>query len=651
MDKTNPCQLYLAQSTIPNAGLGVFAGTNYKYGDMIGRVGDAAFPTVDQDWHNSPANEGASHTRSEGDYHWPLTNYDWQASDIGMDYEGEDVSATVTGFGAAPNCHFRLNNVQEHMASYDTMGLNRYTSPGAGASTPWFNRSSTAANDIVAGSELFVDYGPHWFMSREGVFQLVPLITDYAKAQQFLMEYGRLLVGSDNPSDLIEDKMSLDDDTQRDLWELIKTFPYINRGRQALPNDHKDAIRAIHGDIQTIEKENSIRPIQYLEEHGKCMDNIVPAKSSIPHAGRGAFTTRFIPKGELVAPAPVVHIVDKAAVNMYNETIGRSGTKVRDEAAGPIAKQIIVNYCFGHKNSTILLFPYSSNVAYINHHATDYNTEVRWAKDFNFYHHDEWRNKSLEYLEEQWTSGMMLEFIALRDIHVGEEVLINYGNEWQKAWDEHVQKWQPTNPENDHNNLTLWTVFTESNNGKRGYVRSEELNNEVTIQTMEERIDDPLPHGIYSMCTINVNHDTAYLFAPMTTPFFKRRIDPGIDMREDSDDRHIHACTVTERYNITESNRRLWEEKDMDSGDEDEFDYLAQFDEGQYRYTVRIDIQKQGIDGGSIIEVHEVMDVPRSTIAFVNGPYTSDVFLKNAFRHEMMLQDDIFPEAWKYEHN
>ena len=139
---------------------------------MIGRVGDAAFPVVDQDWHNSPAEHG-SLSKHEGDYHWPLTNYDWQASDVGMGNEAEDVSATVTGFGgmyvqtaghfrppsrlssssegiaaplcvrvfhpffslslslslslsppsrctrppAAPNCHFRLLNVIEHKVS------------------------------------------------------------------------------------------------------------------------------------------------------------------------------------------------------------------------------------------------------------------------------------------------------------------------------------------------------------------------------------------------------------------------------------------------------------------------------------------------------------------------------------------------------
>jgi len=61
---------------------------------------------------------------------------------------------------AAPNCHFRLLNVEEHKATYDNAGLDRYNSPGAGAFTPWFNRTSTAAKDIEAGSELYVDYGP-----------------------------------------------------------------------------------------------------------------------------------------------------------------------------------------------------------------------------------------------------------------------------------------------------------------------------------------------------------------------------------------------------------------------------------------------------------------------------------------------------------
>lgn len=39
----NPCLLYLAQSTIPHAGLGMFTGTPLKQGQLIGRVGGESF--------------------------------------------------------------------------------------------------------------------------------------------------------------------------------------------------------------------------------------------------------------------------------------------------------------------------------------------------------------------------------------------------------------------------------------------------------------------------------------------------------------------------------------------------------------------------------------------------------------------------------
>jgi hypothetical protein len=39
--------------------------------------------------------------------------------------------------------------------------------------------------------------------------------------------------------------------------------------------------------------------------------------------------------------------------------------------------------------------------------------------------------------------------------------------------------------------------------------------------------------------------------------------------------------------------------------------------------------------------------VPRHTIAFSDRPYTTDMHLPNAFRHPMMIPDDIFPEAWR----
>mmetsp|Transcript_24210 Transcript_24210/g.57476 ORF Transcript_24210/g.57476 Transcript_24210/m.57476 type:complete len:665 (+) Transcript_24210:54-2048(+) len=633
-ESSNPCLLYLAESTIPGAGLGMFAGKDFNEGELVGRVGDPAFPTVDQDWHNSP--EGASVTRHNWDYHWPLVNYDWNPPDIGMDEEGEDVSATVTGFGAAPNCHFRLLNVDEHGAVYDGAGLDRYTSPGAGAFTPWFNRSSTAANDIDAGSELFVDYGTNWFISREEDMGLVPVTESYEGAQSFLKEYGVLLVGSNHPNDLVEDKMALTDEAQKDLWQVIKTFPYASRARQALPADHNDAVKAIYGDIKSIEVENSIRPVDFLDKHGKCVDNIEPGISSIPHAGRGAFATRFIPKDGLVAPAPLVHIVDKNTVKLYNERLSDNGVQskvVRDESE-VIGQQLILNYCFGHPNSTVILFPYSSNVAYINHHPTEFNARLRWAKNFDFFHNEGWLNKSTDFLEENWRSGLMLEFVALRDINPGEEVLIDYGKEWQLAWEEHVKGWEPTSPEQDFNNLTHWTKQMDQPNGKDGYVRAEMLDQdrETPLRTVHEQKDDAYPHSVEVKCSVNANHRDAYLFFPRTIPFYTRDWDEEVDTGEHIAD-HLHSCRITERYEIHEDY-------------EEELDFEEEDIEHGYMYTLEFEVRKE-VGDEAFSERHEITNAPRKALSFANRDYTSDVFLKKAFRHEMILPDEVFPEAWK----
>lgn len=40
-------------------------------------------------------------------------------------------------------------------------------------------------------------------------------------------------------------------------------------------------------------------------------------------------------------------------------------------------------------------------------------------------------------------AGLAFEYVALRDIHPQEEILIDYGIEWQAAWEEHVASWQP----------------------------------------------------------------------------------------------------------------------------------------------------------------------------------------------------------------
>ena len=40
-------------------------------------------------------------------------------------------------------------------------------------------------------------------------------------------------------------------------------------------------------------------------------------------------------------------------------------------------------------------------------------------------------------------------------------------------------------------------------------------------------------------------------------------------------------------------------------------------------------------------------DIPRTEITFIETPYTSDVWLREAFRHEILVPDEMYPQSWR----
>ena len=100
-----------------------------------------------------------------------------------------------------------------------------------------------------------------------------------------------------------------------------------------------------------------------------------------------------------------------------------------------LTSQLILNYCFGHDESTFLLCP-STNAILINHCTITQpsvghcdgrgpNAIIQWASwdETN----DTWLNASLDEIKA-WTQeghrGLSFEVTALRDIREGEEVSI-----------------------------------------------------------------------------------------------------------------------------------------------------------------------------------------------------------------------------------
>jgi len=57
--------------------------------------------------------------------------------------------------------------------------------------------------------------------------------------------------------------------------------------------------------------------------------------------------------------------------------------------------------------------------------------------------HKEWLDQPVEEWGDVYHTGLNFDFVALRDIEPDEEILIDYGVAWQKAWEEHVKNFVP----------------------------------------------------------------------------------------------------------------------------------------------------------------------------------------------------------------
>jgi hypothetical protein len=142
------CSLFLAPSSIPGAGLGVFVGNQtYEPGDIVSK-GDVVIPLIDLDKHQDTY------------YSFLWDEYMWDADMFsGMESEAiqiHNVEAASGGIGGASNCILELVNVNEnkHSIHMSNAGVTS-ESPGVGAFSPYYNRTfhSTTHTLIQVSSE------------------------------------------------------------------------------------------------------------------------------------------------------------------------------------------------------------------------------------------------------------------------------------------------------------------------------------------------------------------------------------------------------------------------------------------------------------------------------------------------------------------
>lgn len=583
-EEEETCGLYMAESSIPNSGLGMFTGKLVPDNQAIA-FPDIAIQAFDVDSNAKLQQWLIGKEYDEDKPAWLLENYYWNPPYTGAETEAKDIQSIVPGIGMLANSHTGAFNALSRLPFRDDRGLRPQTDPGAGASSSYHGMVYRAFNgDIPAGAEIFVEYGDHWFLDQEEQIGVIPLSDDFEVADEALLELWET-IGGDPTTESAQEKFD----------EFLQAWSEEEEGRRvymALPQRLQDVEHILDFGTALYSARDSIRSIEWLEKSGRCLDNIKADVSSIPQAGRGAFATRRIKKGDVIAPAPLVQLHHDQMPIMDSDDEKNPKSKIYFTG-----NQLLMNYCFGHENSSLLLYPYSPIVNYINHDAEKYNAELRWSELPN--HQSDWLNRSVDELVDLGHSGLIMEFVATRDIKPREEILIDYGNRWQQAWDKHVKNWEP---------------FHEY----KRYTPAWEFNDyTLPVRTQEEQKVRPYPDHVFIGCYIASVIDEEQAGAIVDGQLqYKWTYEPSLYHTT----LDVTECQIEERYKeyveTADSIRPVGE---------------------LYRVRVWRHHQMSWV----------VADVPRRAIQFFDNQYESELFLHNRFRHQMDLPDHMFPEAWK----
>jgi len=597
------CGLFLAESGIPGAGLAIFTGKEIQKSEKV--MSDDIVILLDNydmhrklgRWYNKVFDEEADKQRGKG----VLDNYHWQGSSGIGGSEAESVCSIMGGAGALSNSHLGLVNSDLVTPSLTTI-LYRAKDPGAGASTT-YTTSFRATKSILPGEEILIDYGEDYFSSRRA-FRGLPRTEDYEKADKVIQKFSELV-------ELIEASA----ESRRRLWEMLRgALPEKKRFVAAVPVQFEDVNQAVEIGTARALMPNTVRSIDWLERNGVCLDNIRPGLSTIRQAGRGAFATRVIRKGQIIAPMPVLHIQ-----RQYLERYESDDDDDPEEEVTQLGSFLLKNYMFGHPSSSLLLFPYTPVVNFVNHNATRANAELRWSTTGLPAHNASWLERSPEDLETNEDHvGLIMELVATREILPGEEVFLNYnadqkqGADWDSAWNDHVRGWRP------------------APDAKR-YVSAGELNRDVGwIKLMSEMSDD---EEVDYLC---------FAANPKKTDSTSNRTEhESEDEAEDDKERAYEWKYQPGIFQFTHYaedcriQRRILSNKDYD----DAYNRKDSIRPVDVRYEASI-----RFDG---VKSVTVTNIPRKAVRYADMQHSSDLFLPNAFRHEAYLPDSMIPKAWR----
>jgi hypothetical protein len=317
--------------------------------------------------------------------------------------------------------------------------------------------------------------------------------------------------------------------------------------------------------------------------------NLMVEASTIPGAGKGLFSKRFVSKDSMLISTPLI-------------PMHRNDVKVENAAELNIPEQqLLLNYAYGHPKSDLLFLPYGPLVNFINH-SPEPNAALRWHHENPNYvahtdlqarqqhHHEELLLKTGETVAKTHGKGLLVDVVALRDLAPGEEIFLNYGPDWMEAWGTHVSNYG--RGEDAH------------------YVSAAEylkVAGNAPIPTAKDLQGNPMPENLQIICFYNFR-----LGRTLGNDFFWQ-------------DEQTHSCLgPCEVLNRMEDGMHRFYSVKLLPGYENE------------QLPRKCHINRE-------ITVH---NVPHNAIRIVDRAYTSDTFMRQAFRHEIGVPSGFYPEKW-----
>uniref|UniRef100_A0A7S4ENK2 SET domain-containing protein n=2 Tax=Pseudo-nitzschia australis TaxID=44445 RepID=A0A7S4ENK2_9STRA len=630
------CGVYMAPSTIgDHSNLGIFTAKPMKNGEKV-PYPEIIIPLLWRIFAEHPYE-----ALTDGEL-WDRYIWEQYVGEVevfeDLDRTKERVACFIPGVGCTVNSMLDLGNIHSAQGSQFDEVVDR-SSPGAGGFTPYHSTPTVVSspvglgNGVEAGQELFATYGDEWIPWIPGA--AVTFNNNFKKADKLMEDFEDWIVEhEENPAT----KNEVTDELLEDMWKAMIDFPHVG-DRQwqeltVLPKElSRDRLKELKHVKQQkkLKKEESSSPLplpdppspsaqywadkgkvelEFLRQEGKCQDHLRPDISKIPHAGRGAFASRDLPKGTIVGYAPLIHVgvrgkelfeiiyngeskhgTDRFEFREFDEDDDEEDLDELIESASKretryTKQDLVVNYSFGHRDSPLHLTPYGAMVNYINHKSANDgdgpNVRVQWpTRDF-VAHKVDWLSKDLMFLRDSVDKiGLSFDYVALHDIKEGEEVTMDYGDEWDEAWKEHVANWVP--PEN-----------------AEGYVHSSKFEN-LYLRTPEELLKEPYPWNLHTLCS----------------EYYKMSPDGNINHYDSSFQTGNQLevpvpCRVLERVSDGED----------------------------YVYKVELQVSENSV------VIAEGYPLDGEGIMLFDKAYSPMWHMKEAFRHKIAVPDDMFPAKW-----